>query len=78
MEGDPTMTDIETVPFQMRMPPELHRSLKIVSYVSGRSMNDLAVKALTNFLDTEQEAVRAIVDKAQVDYGPVLDKLKDM
>lgn len=72
------MTDIETVPFQMRMPPELHRSLKIVSYVSGRSMNDLAVKALTNFLDTEQEAVRAIVDKAQVDYGPVLDKLKDM
>jgi hypothetical protein len=72
------MTDTNTVPFQIRMPSDLHRSLKIVSYVSRHSMNDLAVKALTNFLDTEREAIRAIINQAQEDYGPVLDKLKDM
>jgi len=72
------MTDTDTVPFQIRMSAELHRSLKIVSYVSGHSMNDLAVKALANFLDSEREAIRAIIDQAQKDYGLVLDKLKDM
>jgi hypothetical protein len=78
MEKEPTMTDTETVPFQVRMPAEMHRALKGVSYFSGRSMNDLAVAAFQYYLESEHEAIQEIIGRALDDYRSALDKLKDM
>lgn len=63
----------------VRMPDELHDTLKGVSYYTDVSMNTLAVAGIRQYLEgPEHAAVRAIVAEAQERYQGVLDKLKDM
>jgi hypothetical protein len=63
--------------FLVRMPTEEHQSLRLMSATTGRSMNDLVVRAVSDFLsgvgrDTEFEAASAKVGER---YRHVLDRL---
>jgi hypothetical protein len=63
--------------FLVRMPAEEHQSLRLMSATTGRSMNDLVVRAVSEFLsgvgrDLEFEAASA---KAGERYRDVLDRL---
>ena len=65
--------------FLVRMPAEEHQSLRLMSATTGRSMNDLVVRAVSEFLsevgrDIEFEAASAKVGER---YQDVLDKLGD-
>jgi predicted DNA-binding protein len=66
-------------PFLVRMPAEEHQRLRLMSATTGRSMNDLVVRAVSDFLsgvgrDIEFEAASAKVGER---YRDVLDKLGD-
>ena len=74
------MTDGDVKAFLVRMPAEEHQTLRIMSATTGRSMNDLVVRAVRQFLagagrDEEFEAASAKVGER---YRSVLDKLGHM
>lgn len=64
----------------VRMPEDLYNALKGASFYTGRSMNEILVTALTEYLRTslQDEAVAAIVRRAQDDYQAVFEKLADL
>jgi hypothetical protein len=79
-EGADQMTDSDVKAFLVRMPAEEHQTLRIMSATTGRSMNDLMVRAVREFLagvgrDEEFEAASAKVGER---YRSVLDKLGHM
>lgn len=70
----------ETQALSVRMPTDMHEALKVLSYATDRSINDLVLRAVGNFLADEghREAVDAFAAKAQKQYRVAFDKLKDM
>jgi hypothetical protein len=79
-KGAGQMPDSDVKAFLVRMPVEEHQTLRIMSATTGRSMNDLVVRAVHEFLagigrDDEFEAASAKVGER---YRSVLDKLGHM
>jgi hypothetical protein len=64
----------------VRMPEDLYNALKGAAFYTDRSMNEIMVTALTEYLraSLRSDAVGAIVQRAQEDYRVVLDKLADL
>jgi hypothetical protein len=63
----------------VRMPDEVYNALKGVAYFTGRSMNEIVVAAVTEFLRSSASGeLDEIVARAQEDYRQVLDQLADL
>ncbi|CAN5116571.1 hypothetical protein BH20ACT24_BH20ACT24_20930 [soil metagenome] len=64
----------------LRVPKEVHEALRTLSFATGTSINDLALRALGDFLAEKghREAVKSFLGKAQEQYRVALDKLRDL
>ncbi len=64
----------------LRVPREVHEALRTLSFATGTSINELALRALRDFLAEKghREAVTASLGKAQDQYRVALDKLRDL
>ena len=64
----------------IRVPPELHERLRTYKFFTRKSINEVAVQLLTEYLDGPgaDEIVAASTERAQSDYAVALDKLKDL
>jgi predicted transcriptional regulator len=72
--------DVSQKQLIVRMPSELHQTLKSVAFFTNRSMNELAVAALAEYVAREEvsgAAFEAILDRAETDYRGMLDTLKE-
>lgn len=67
----------DTEQLLLRVPPELKQALKTVAFFTDRSMNEIAVTALAAYL-SDNPALEAILDKAEVEQRGILDKLKEL
>jgi hypothetical protein len=65
--------------FVLRLPEDEHEGLKIMANVTGKSMNDLVVRAVQEFLagSGRREEFEAILAKVSDRHRLVLDKLAD-
>lgn len=65
--------------FNLRLRDEEHEALQIYAAITGRSMHDVAVQALREFLagPGRAEQLEKVVSDAQARYRVVLDKLKE-
>jgi hypothetical protein len=63
----------------VRMPEPLYDGLKGIAYFTKRSMNEIVVAAITDYLrHSSSDELDEIVARAQDDYRHVLDKLGDL
>jgi NRPS condensation-like uncharacterized protein len=64
----------------LRIPKEMHEGIRVLSFATGRSINDIATHALANYLADEghRDAVQGFVKRAQQQYRVALDKLADL
>lgn len=70
----------ETQMLTVRVPKELHEGLRTLAFVRETTINDLAVRALADFMASKghDEAVEGFLKQAQAKWRVALDKLKDM
>jgi plasmid stability protein len=70
-------TDAATKQFLLRMGNEEHQALRVMSATTGHSMNDLALRALREFLAGvgRDEEFEIAAEKVGARYRAVLDKL---
>jgi hypothetical protein len=63
--------------FTVRMSADDHRALRVFASLTERSMNDIVVSAVREYLTGagRQEALDAAVLRVQSDYREALDKL---
>lgn len=63
----------------VRMSPEEHEVLKIFSFHTGVSINEVMLRAMRNFLATEgrSEEFDALLRKTRGRYRSALDKLEE-
>lgn len=63
----------------VRMSNEEHEALKIFSFHTGLSINEVMLRAMRTFLATEgrSEKFDALLRKTRVRYRSALDKLED-
>ena len=66
-----------TKEFTVRMSADDHRALRVFASLTERSMNDVVVSAVREYLTGagRQEALDAAVERVQSDYREALDKL---
>jgi predicted DNA-binding protein len=64
----------------LRLPPELHEQLRTLSFLTRRSINDLASSALSRWMETSGHdlMVEAATRHGQERHRVALDKLKDL
>lgn len=64
----------------VRAPEDIHEALRGLSFATGESINEIAVRALRDFLASEghREAVDAFFRRAQDRYRLAFDKLAGM
>lgn len=64
----------------VRLPSDLHEQLRAYKYFTGRSINDLAVDLIREFLagPGREEISRGMTERAKGMYGEALDKLAGM
>lgn len=64
----------------VRLPAELHEELRTYKFFTGRSINDVAVQLIRDFLagPGREEIAQGMTERAEKMYGVALDKLADM
>jgi hypothetical protein len=64
----------------IRLPAELHEELRTYKFFTGRSINEVAVELIRDFLDGpgREEIARGMTERARTMYNVALDKLADM
>ena len=64
----------------VRLPAELHDELRTYKFFTGRSINDVAVELIRDFLNGQgrEEIARGMTARTREMYGVALDKLADM
>jgi predicted DNA-binding protein len=70
----------QTQALTLRLPPELHEQLRTLSYLTRRSINDLATEALSAWMEKggHELLVEAAMRQGQDRHRVALDKLKDL
>lgn len=63
--------------FTVRMTPDEHQALRLYCATTGRSMNDVVLSAVRDYLTQtgRQDEFQAALAQVQVDYRVALDKL---
>jgi hypothetical protein len=71
-----TQRDVLTV----RLPAELHDELRTYKFFTKRSINDLVVELIHDFLSGpgRKEIEHGMTEQAKARYGEALEKLADM
>lgn len=61
----------------LRVPKDVHEGLKVLAFASGKSINDVVLAAIGEYLAGQghQEAVDVFVRQAREKYRVALDKL---
>ena len=64
----------------IRLPSDLHEQLRAYKFFAGRSINDLAVDLIREFLEGpgREEISRGMTERAKEMYGEALDKLAEL
>lgn len=64
----------------LRLPPELHEQLRTLSFLTRRSINDLATEAFAEWMESSgrELLVNAAGQHGQDRHRVALDKLKDL
>jgi predicted transcriptional regulator len=64
----------------IRVPEDIHEALRGLAFATGESINEIAVRALRDFLASEghREAVDAFFGRAQERLRVAFDKLADL
>jgi plasmid stability protein len=67
-------------PFALRLPAEEHEALRVMAAVTGKSMNELVVRAVREFMAGagRRDEFEAAVSQVTTRYRTVLDKLGHM
>lgn len=70
----------ETQVMTLRVPLGVYDAMRILSFVSGKSLNEIGLKAIQNYLADEghREQVDALLTQAKEQYQVALDKLADL
>jgi predicted DNA-binding protein len=74
------MTDQETKAFALRLPAPVYNRVKNLSFFTDRSMNEIIVAAVSDYLDRtgDQVQLEAMANRVRSEYRTVLDKLRDL
>jgi len=64
----------------IRLPAELHEELRTYKYFADRSINDVVVELIRDFMNGagRKEIARGMTERARSMYGEALEKLADM
>jgi hypothetical protein len=64
----------------VRIPADLHEELRAYGFFTHRSINDVVVQLIRDFLagPGRKEIAAGMTDRAKAMYGSALDKLADM
>jgi predicted transcriptional regulator len=64
----------------VRVPKDIHDALRTLSFATGKSINDIVLKAIGDYLGSQghRDAVEGFMRRAQDRYRVALDKLADM
>lgn len=64
----------------LRIPREVHEALKTLAFATDSSVNDIGLRAISDFLSHKghQEAVDSLAKKVRNQYRVALDKLADL
>ena len=73
------MMDQETKAFALRLPAPVYNRVKNLSFFTDRSMNEIIVAAVSEYLDRtgDQVQLEAMTNRVRSEYRSLLDKLRD-